>query len=192
MLAFAIVLMLGAAAAWIATADVPAHTRQYLRLAAVLEASLALSAAIALATPAATAIVLTLVAPLLAAAAWGRFFRALHPVLVSLLLACACVAGIAASATGLAVLSAMPQVIAVAVIGAIARPAAFSRARLYLVLGAVSLLGAAACALGVGGVAQMGVLLFSAAGLLGITLASEIPVEQRQKADDWLSIGRGR
>ena len=192
MLAFAIVLMLGAAAAWIAAEGGAAQTRQYLRLAAVLDAALALSVAIHLATPAVTAIVITLSGPLLAVAALARFRRPLHPALTSLLLAAACIAGIAAAATGATVLCALPQVIAVAAIGVIARSAAFRRARLYLVLGAVSLLGAAACAQGEASIAQTGVLLFSAAGLLGIALASEVPVEQRQQASVRLAVGRNR
>jgi len=190
MLAFAIVLVLGAAAAWIAAGDAGVQARSYLRLAAVLDAALALSAAIALATPAVAAIVLTLVAPLLAAAAWTRFRRSLHPVLTSLPLSAACIMGIVAAATGATVLSAVPQVIAVAALGAVARLAVWRRARIYLVLGAVSLLGAAACALGEGAIAQIGVLLFSSAGLLGVALASETAVKERQQAQGGFAIGR--
>jgi len=192
MTAFAIMLFLGAAAGWIAAGDAAARPRSYLRLAAVLDAALAVSAAIPIATPAVTAIVATLVAPLLAIAAAGAFRRAPHPVLAATILAASCLAGIAAAATGAAVLSAAPQVIAVIAILTIAQPVLRRRARLYLVLGAVSLVGGAACALGEAMVARAGVLLFSAAGLLAIALASDAAVEKRQQDKAGFAIRRAR
>ena len=185
MTAFAIVLFLGAAAGWIAAEAAPRSRRWYLRLAAMLYAAMAISVAAEFAASAVTQIVAALAAPLLAIAA---FRSAPPPVAATIVLAASCVAGIVAAATGTAVLSTLPQVLAGLAILAMARRATTRRSRLYLVLGAASLLGATACQLTDGMLAQAGMLLFSAAGLLGVALASDVLVEQRQKDEARLAI----
>jgi hypothetical protein len=193
MTAFAIVLILGAAAGWIAAEAAQRHLRWYLRLSAMLYAAMAVSAAMAFAASAVTQIVATLGAPLLATAACGTFRRVPPtPVAATIILATTCVAGIAAAATGTAFLSTLPQVLAAVAILATARRVTIKRSRLYLALGAVSLLGAAACQLIDGTVAGAGQLLFSAAGLLGVALGSDVLVEQRQKDEGRLAVRRAR
>jgi hypothetical protein len=193
MTAFAIVLFLGAAAGWIAAEAAQRHLRWYLRLAAMLYAAMSVSAVTMLAVPAVMQIVATLAAPLLAMAAYGSVRRVPPPpVAATIILAMACIAGIAAAATGTAFLSTLPQVLAALVILAMARRVTNNRSRLYLLLGAVSLLGAAACQLIDGTVAGAGQLLFSAAGLLGVALASDVLVEQRQKGKGRLAVRRAR
>ena len=193
MIAFAAMLFLGAAAGWIAAGAARRHPRWYLRLAAMLYAAMSLSAATAFATSAVTQIVAALAAPLLAMAVYGTFRRAPPPpVAATIILATTCVAGIAAAATGTAFLSTLPQVLAALAILAMARRVTIKRSRLYLLLGVVSLLGAAACQLIDGTVAGAGLLLFSAAGLLGIALASDVLVEQRQKDEGRLAVRRAR
>jgi hypothetical protein len=192
MIAFAAMLFLGAAAGWIAAGAASRHPRWYLRLAAMLYAAMAVSAAMAFAETAVTQIVATLAAPLLAMAVYGTFRGAPPPIAATIILAATCVAGIVAAATGAAVLSNLPQVLAALAILAMARRVTIKRSRLYLVLGAVSLLGAAACQLIDGTVAGAGLLLFSAAGLLGVALASDVLVEQRQKDEGRPAVRRAR
>jgi hypothetical protein len=192
MLAFAIMLLVAAMGAWIAAGAAARSARAYLRFAAVLEAALAVSAGVPLATPAVAAIVTTLAAGLLAIAAAAALRQRPFLLVASALLIACCVAGIAAAATGVTVLSAVPQVIGVIAIALTARAMRSRRSRLYLGLGALSLAGVAACAQGEGMLAQAGVLLFSAAGLMGVTLASDVLVELRQEHEAALAIGRLR
>jgi hypothetical protein len=190
MTAFAIVLFLGAAAGWIAAGAARKHPRWHLRFAAMLYAAMAISAAMVFAASAVTHIVVTLAAPLLAMAAYGTFRRVPVPVAATIILAMSCIAGIAAAATGAIVLSTLPQVLAALAIVAMARRVTITRSRLYLVLGAASLLGAAACQLIDGVVANAGMLLFSAAALLGVALASNVLVEQRQQHERGFAVRR--
>ena len=150
----------------------------------MLYAAMAISVAAEFAASAVIEIVAALAAPLLAMAACRR----VPPVAATIVLAASCIAGIAAAATGAAVLSTLPQVLAGLAILAMARRVTVRRSRLYLVLGAVSLLGATACQLTDGMLAQAGLLLFSAAGVLGVALASDVLVEQRQKDETRLAI----
>lgn len=192
MTAFALVLILGVAAGWIASNGAPPRARAYLRFAAVLYAALALSAVFNLSPPAVTDIVATLASAILCVAAFAAFRRSPPVFTTSALLALAALAGIAAAATGIAVLAAVPQVLSALLMALIARRQGRERASLYLVLAALSLLGSAACQLVPGMAARAGLMLFSAAGLIGVAVASDVLVEQRQKDKHRLAIRRAR
>jgi hypothetical protein len=177
MTAFALVLLLGAAAAWIAAGGAPLRTRAYLRLAAVLYAALAVSEAANVAAAAVTDIAATLGSAVLGVAAFSAFRRAPHALTASLVLLIAAICSIAAAATDWRALAAAPQLSSAIFIFVIARPGLWKRPSLYLALAALSLLCAAALELVPGAVARAGLLLFAAAGVLGVALASDVLVE---------------
>lgn len=177
MTAFALVLLLGAVAAWIAAGGAPLRTRAYLRLAAVLYAALAISEATNMAAAAVTDIASTLGSAVLCVAAVSAFRRAPHPLTASLFLLIAAICGIGAAATDWRVLAAPPQVISAIVTFIVARPGLWKRPSLYLALAALCLLGVAASELAPGTVARAGLLLFAAAGVLGVALASDVLIE---------------
>ena len=178
MTAFALVLLLGTAAAWIAAGGAPLRTRAYLRLAAVLYAALAISEAANIAAAAVTDIVSTLGSAVLSVAAFSAFRRAPHALTASLVLLLAAICGIGAAATDWRVMAAAPQVLNAIVTFTIARPGLWKRPSLYLALAAFCLLGAAASELAPGPVARAGLLLFAAAGVVGVALASDVLVEK--------------
>jgi hypothetical protein len=196
MTSFALVLFLGAAAGWIAAKGAPPHARAYLRLAAVIYAALALGAfgldlfaaapkagsgfaLSGLAVVAVTDLVVTLAPAVLCVAAYAAFRRAPHGLPAGLILGVAALIGVAAAATGMAVLAAVPQVLSAVFTFFIARPGLWRRASVYLALAAISMLGGAACQLTPGLAAHAGVLLFEAAALIGVAVASNVFVEQR-------------
>jgi hypothetical protein len=194
MTAFALVLILGAAAGWIASGGAPARARAYLRFTAVLYAAMAAGAFLKLAPAAVTDIVATLGSAVLCVAAFAAFRRSPPPFAASALLGLAALAGIAAAATGFAVLAAVPQVLSAAFLLLIARRELKQRRRagVYLALSALSLVGAAACQLVPGMAARAGLMLFSAAGLIGVAVASDVLVEQRQKDKRGSAVRRAR
>lgn len=205
MTAFALVLILAAAAGWIASGGAPERARAYLRMAAVLYAALAVAglalnaAAGVVALPASAApaviavsdLVTTLGPAVLCVAAYSVFRRAPHTVTTSLVLALAALLGLAAAA-GLRVLAAAPQVVSAVFTLLLARPGLWRRAYLYLALAGLSMLGGAACQLSDGLTARAGVLLFEAAALVGVAVASNVFVEQRRKDKRGLLVRRAR
>lgn len=196
MIGFALVLLLGSAATWIAAAGARLRARAYFRLAAVLYAAMALASGFATAEPAISAAVTDIVMPLGAAVlvigAYAGFRR--RPVILSasLILAGAGLAGIASAMLGLLVLAAVPQVLATLFALLIARKHLFTgqRSGIYLALGGLCLMGAAACrfALGTGPFTQAGLLVFAAAGQVGIALASNLIVEEERFDRGWPSV----
>jgi hypothetical protein len=193
MIGFALVLFLGAAAGWIAAAG--ARARAYLRLACVLYGTMAVSEAFGVAPPAVRDIVMTLGSAVLCLAAYGAFRRPLRLIAASLLLAAAAAAGIAAAMLGQSVLGAVPQVFSAVCTLIIARRPllAGQRSGLYLALSAVCLLGAGACALSPGAnlAARAGLLLFAAAAVAGVALASNLLVEEQRGGARGLIGGAG-
>lgn len=183
MSAFALVLLLGAAAGWIASKGAPPRARAYLRFAAVLYASLAVSDLAGIAPSAVTDIVATLGSAVLCVAAFIAFRRSPHVLTASGVLCLAATAGITAAATGFGVLAAVPQVLSAVFILLIAQRGlrAWKRANVYLALAGLSVVGAAACQMAPGAAARAGLMLFAAAGLLGVSIASDVLVEQRQQ-----------
>lgn len=194
MSAFALVLLLGAAAGWIASKGAPPRARAYLRFAAVLYMSLAVSDLAGIAPSAVTDIVATLGSAVLCVAAFAAFRRSPHVITASGVLSLAALAGILAAATGFGVLAAVPQVLSAIFILLIARLGlkTWQRASVYLALAALSVVGAAACQLAPGVAARAGLMLFAAAGLLGVSLASDVLVEQRQQDKQGPAIRRAR
>jgi hypothetical protein len=192
MTAFALVLILGAAAGWIASGGAAPRARAYLRFAAVLYAAMAVSVFLKLAPAAVTDIVATLGSAVLCVAAFAAFRRTPPPLTASAVLGLAALAGITAAATGFGVLAAVPQVLSAMFMVLIARRRARQRAGLYLSLSALSLIGAAACQLEPGLAARAGVMLFAAAGVIGVSIASDVLVEQRDKDKRRLAVRRAR
>ncbi|HXC56538.1 MAG TPA: hypothetical protein VNU97_14665 [Rhizomicrobium sp.] len=185
--AAALLLLAAAVAAWFVALGARAAVRVQLRFAAILLASPALPAFVL--QPAAGTILL-LVLPIglsvLALACTAGFARALAPALAAGLLGAVSLAALAAALTGLAALALAPAALAAAAIFAVCvRPFDAARpASLQGMLSALSFLAAqSAFALDGAGAAP---LLFTAAGLLGITLAlsrSDVVVEESAGRD---------
>jgi hypothetical protein len=194
MTAFALVLLLASAAGWIASHGVPARARLYLRFCTVLYAALAVSVMGELAARAVTDIVTTLGSATLCVAAFSAFRGSPGRITATAVLGLAALSGIAAAATGFGVLAAVPQVLSALFTFLIARQGLkeWRRASIYLALAAVSVLACAACQLVPGLIARVGVLLFAAAGLLGVAIASDVLVEQRQEDQRRLAVRRAR
>jgi len=194
MTGFALVLLLGAAAAWIAAQGARARARSYLRLAAVLYAAMAVAHAANLAPAAVTDIVMTLGSTVLCVGAFAGFRRNPRILTASTALAFSGLAGIAAAMLDLPVLAAVPQVLSAVFTFLIARRGLFERQRsgLYLALAAVCLLGAAACRLTPDLMARIGFMLFAAAAVAGVALASNVFVEEHGRPRKRLPVGRLR
>ncbi len=193
---FAVVLALAAAAAWIATDGARPVIRLYLRFACVLYAALAASTLSRIAPDAVAVMVATLAVALLSLAVFASLRRTPKPAFAAALLAGACAAGIWSAAIGVVALAVIPQVVCLVAVLVIARRGLMRRPGVHLVFGAVALLAASCSLLAKDPHAFMALLLFSAAGLLGVVLAlargSKIPVEQQRGADGSLVIRRIR
>lgn len=201
MVAFALVLLIVAAAGWIAAGGAPASARTALRLAAVLYGALALTSAAltsglianaGFTLDAITDLVATLGPVVLAVAAYSEFRKPPGRLSSSLVLGLAAVAGVLAAATGMRVLAAVPQVLAATFTFLTARPGLWRKTHAYLLLAAVAMLGGAACQLSGGIAARAGVLLFEAAALIGVGIASNVLVEVRTQNNGRLAVRGGR
>lgn len=195
MIAFALVLFLASVAGWIAAKGAPARARPYLRIAAALYSALALAGVVLdgvlgwLRAPGLTVmalvsiadLVVTLGAGVLCVAVTNTFRNPLGGTQAAVVLGLAACTGLAAALTGFAALAAVPQVAAAGFMLLLARPGLWRRASVYLGLSALSLIGGAACQLTPGLAAHAGVLLFEAAALVGVAIASNVLVEQRQQ-----------
>jgi alpha-1,6-mannosyltransferase len=185
--ASAVLLIAAALAAWFVAAGSRPAARVHLRFASVLLVS---PAAAALAMPAAAPEVASLVMPIalivLALATAAGLAKALVPALAALILMAASLSALAAAVTGWIVLALAPALLGVAAI-VILCLRRFDDARLAALQGFASALCflAAASAFVLDGVGAA-LLLFSAAGLLGLTLAlsrSGVAVVQRAGPD---------
>jgi len=196
MIGFALVLLVGAAAGWIAAQGARPRARAYLRLGAVLYGAMAISQAFGVAPPAVRDIVMTLGSAVLCIAAYSAFKNKPRFISASALLAASAAAGIAAATLGQSVLAAVPQVLSALFTLLIARRYVFagSRAGIYLALSALCLVGAAACSLSPGEnlMARAGLLVFAAAAVAGVALASNLLVEERGHQSARFAIRRGR
>ncbi len=194
MTGFALVLFLGAAAAWIAAQGARARARAYLRLGAVLYGAMAVSQGFGVAPSAVRDIVMTLGSAVLCIAAYSAFRKKPRLMTASVVLAASALAGIAAAMLGQSMLAAVPQVLSALFTLLMARRAAFAgkRSGIYLALSAFCLLGEAACALSPGEnlMARAGLLIFAAAGVSGVALASNLLVEERWAYLRRIGVGR--
>jgi hypothetical protein len=206
MIAFALVLLLASAAGWIAAKGAPARTRSYLRIAAALYGALALGDAAlgpilhllqapelaAVALVSITDLVVTLGSGVLCVAATSAFRAPPGSAQAGVVLGLAACIGLSAALTGFAALAAVPQVAAAGFILLLSRPGLWQRPSIYLALSALSLIGGAACQLTPGLAAGAGVLLFEAAAVVGVAIASNVLVEQRNKDKRPLAVGSNR
>lgn len=198
MIAFAAVLALAAAMAWIAAAGVPLRIRLYLRFACVLYAALAASAAANFAPTAASEIVAPLAVSSLAIAAYTTFRGMPSPLGASFVLAGACLAGLWSAANAHSTPADVIQSLClIAMFGVAKRGVLRGQASsIYLALGALAFLAALCARLSGERTSFMAQLLFSAAGLLGLVLAqarrSYFFSKKRRKAESRAAIRRIR
>jgi hypothetical protein len=183
----ALLLVTASLVVWFVAPAARAAARLQLRFAAILFVAPAIAA---VATPAACAAVTLIGFPIalavLALASAAGFGRAVGPSLGVPVLAAACLGALAAAFTGIVLLALAPAVLATVAIAAVSIRQ-FEAARWRSLRGlasAVSFL-AAASAFSLEG-AGASLLLFSAAGLLGLTLAlarSDAGVEESSPRD---------
>jgi hypothetical protein len=190
MTALAVMLLAASIAGWIAVADGPPAARAYVRFACVLYAALAAASAIGAQLAGAVTLIVSACAPVLLAIAHRIVFRA--PVAASIaasVLVVGCIAGMTAAATNIAVLSFAPLSVSVLVIIANSlRDFSDRRGPAIQAIASAAALLAGASAFAAGGeAAQPALILFSAAGLLGIALAlaprSDAAIEQKGAPD---------
>ncbi|HEY4943752.1 MAG TPA: hypothetical protein VII56_20155 [Rhizomicrobium sp.] len=192
----ALLLLITTLAVWFVAAGARPAARLQIRFAGVLFAALSLSAATAAAVTV-TLLVLPIGLSVLALAAAAGFARPVPASVAALLLALICLSGLTAAITGLAVFCLAPAA-AAALAMAVLFARQFDAARIASVQGmasALCFLGAAS-SFAVDG-AGAGLLLFSAAGLLGLAVAlsrSDVVVEERAVRDlrGLAAIGRRR
>lgn len=180
MSAFAIVLVLGAAAAWMATTDTRGEVKAHVRAAALLYAVLALSVALGIAPATVAEIVAAPASALLCLAAYAAFRVPAGVFAVAAALSLAALTGIASVVSGVTFLAMIAQFVAATVMLVLARRR--GRPGIYLALAAASLIGAAVSMLVEGIPARVGVLLFSTAALVGtaVAIASDFFVKSRR------------
>jgi hypothetical protein len=185
--AAALLLVIATLAAWFVAGGARPAARVQLRFAAILFAALPLAAAAAPpAAPAVTLLVLPIGLGIFALAVTAGFSKALAPGLAAILLAALCLGGLAAAITGLAALSLAPSALAIAalIVLFLRQFDAARTASVQGMLAALCFLGAASVFAAEGAGAAL--LLFAAAGVLGVTLAlarSDVAIEERPLAD---------
>lgn len=183
-------LLLGAAAiaVWFLAAGARPAARVHLRFASTLFAALAAAGAFALPVANAVALLVTAISlPVLAFAAFAGFEKPLAPMPATLLLGLVCLGGLAGAATGIISFALAPAALSVAAILLIGARQ-FDVVRLSSVQGMLSALAllASVSAFALEGTKDA-YLLFSAAGLLGLTMAlsrrSKLVVEKQRGRD---------
>lgn len=169
----ALVLLVAAVMAWWLALGARRTARLYVRLAAALEAALAIAAGTNLAPLVLAPLTVALSAVLLAFAAHASFRRPASPLFAGIGLTVGCAAGLAAAFTGATLPAVAPQSIAIVAMLMVARRGLrrLSAPSIELAAGALALLAAAASLLATTPDALVALLLFSAAGLLGVALA---------------------
>ena len=195
---FAAVLVLAAAAAWIVAAGARPLVRDNLRFAAALYAALAIGAALRIAPVAVAPIVTTLAAALLAFAVYASFRRPAKPAFAALVLAVCCIAGIASAYSGEAAFAIVPQLLCIfAMLGIARRGLMRLRApSIQLACGGAALFAASCSLVSRDNNALMALLLFSAAGLLGVSLSvariSDTFVKRRRRSQSAAAVSNLR
>jgi hypothetical protein len=190
MMMLALMMVSASVAAWIVAGATPPEARSYVRLASALFSAFGIAAAVGEPLANAVGLIASAVGPaLLALAVLGAWRRPPSPSLASLALALAAACGIAAAATNWTVLVLAPLIAAVtAIVGvAIAGSGAGSVRAAQAVAAALSFLAGAGIHATGGVIAQTGLMLFSSAGLLGVSLAlardSDAAVEEARPRD---------
>lgn len=188
MMLLASMMICASIAAWIIAGAAAPGARSYIRLASMLFSAFGIAAAVNVSLANAVGLIALAIGPVfLALAMLGT--RMLSQSFTSVVLAAAAASGIAAAATNMMALALGPLIVSVAVMAGCAvrgwRTGPAQAAQAFIA--ALSFL-AGACAYVSGGlIAQMALLLFSSAGLLGIALSlardSETAVEQRHTRD---------
>lgn len=170
---YAIVLGAAVAVAWWLAAGTKAGVRLYLRLAAIFYASLAVALALDFAPQFVAPLVCTLATAVLALAAYGSFRRPAKPTVVAALVGGGGLAGLVSAFLGEMLFSVLWQFVSLASILVISRRGLIrlSAPSIQLATGAVALFAAASALVLQNRAALQGLTLFSAAGLLGVTLA---------------------
>jgi hypothetical protein len=192
--ASAALLLVAAVAAWFTALGARPAARVQIRFASVLFAALAASVFTAAASVVAL-IVLPIGASVLALGCAAGFGRPLMPSLAAMLLALVVLAALTAAVTGWRAFALTPAAIALVVVAmACARQIGERQLAALQGLASAACLLAALSAFALEG-AGMPLLLFAAAGLLGLTLAlsrSDRVVDERPGRDlrDGLAIGR--
>jgi hypothetical protein len=174
MIALAIMLLAAAIAGWLAVADALRDVRNYARFACVLYAALAFAGAAGLQLALSVTLIVSASAPVfLALAAHFAFRRPVAPLPAAAILIVACVAGLAAAVSGMAMLAFAPLLLSViAMIATGLRRFGDLRAQaIQLIAASCALLAGASAFVAGGAPAEPALFLFSAAGLLGISLA---------------------
>ena len=184
----AVLLGIASLAVWFLALGARPPARVHLRFASMLFAALAAAAWIAPPVADEVALIVAAIAlPVLAFGAYAGFEKPLAPMPATLLLGIVCLGGLAAAATGIISFALVPASLSVAAILLISARQ-FDVARVSSVQGMLSALAllAAASSFALEGTGSAH-LLFSAAGLLGLTLAlsraSNIVVEQQSSRD---------
>ena len=187
---FAAVLALAAVAAFIVAKVARSDVRLQLRLTCVLYLIMAAATLSEVARPGVTLAVTTLGPALLTLAVLTRRGMAPAPAISAIVLASVALAGIVAAVTGIVLIAVIPQFLCLGVMLARQRP--IGRAGIYRALSALTLAAAAASLLVADRMAAVGVLLFSASGLIAgaIALASDVGVEQRPRRGKRFAVGR--
>jgi hypothetical protein len=190
MIALAVMLLAAALAGWLAVANAAWDVRAYARFACALYAALAVASAVSAQLTLSVTLIVSACAPVFLAFAIRFAFRGLvSPYLIASVLIAACIVGIGAAATGVAMLAFAPLLVSIlAMIAMSLRRIDDLRARAIQAIAASCALLAGASAFAAGGVsAEPALFLFSAAGLLGLSLAlaprSHAVVDQERAPD---------
>jgi len=173
-IALATMLLAAAIAGWLAVSGAQSDVRNYVRFACMLYAALAASSTVGAQFALSVTLIVSACAPVfLACAVRFAFHGPVTSLWITPLLVAACVAGIVAAATGIALLAFAPLLFSVlAIIAVSLRRFGDLRAKVVQAIAASCALLAGASAFAAGGVrAEPALILFSAAGLLGLSLA---------------------
>lgn len=174
MIALAIMLVAATLAGWLAVAEASWSTRAYVRFACVLYAALAVASAVGAQIALSVTLIVSALAPVfLALAARFAFRGPFASSLIAAMLVIACVAGIMAAATGVVTLAFAPLLLSVIAMIAtgLHRFVDLRAQAIQMIAGSCALLAGASVFTAGGVRAEPALLLFSAAGLLGISLA---------------------
>jgi hypothetical protein len=188
-IAFSPVLAFGAAVAALTAARARKSARAYLLFASALYAGLAggdLLAAFAHAPDEADAIALLVAALAPASLALAMAGTMLNTALATLVLLLALICGLFAAMTGEALAAFAPLFASVCAMLAMAA----RKKQIYAGIGALAFLAAAASFMAGG--AHMALALFSAAGLIGVSLSSGAEIAAKRKRAAALAIGQER
>ncbi len=188
MMLLALMMVCASIAAWIIAGAAAPGARSYVRLASIIFCAFGISAGVSASLAGAVGLIAAAIGPaLLALAMLGA--RPFPLSFATIALAACATSGIAAAATNMMVLALAPLIVSVAAMaGCAMRDWRTGPARAAQALAsALSFLAGASAHLSGDLIAQMALLLFSSAGLLGISLSlardSDAAIEQQRTHD---------